>query len=397
MNQPAAEDGGEYVDDWASVRDVPIYLSNLAHRRDRFQHSVRLLRDTLGFRNVSRLYSIPKLSSDRLTALVQSGLSPCSIKRLSGHGASNVGSALANALSHFNLLVQYAEQEEIHQRGGGAEGGGGTGGSAGGVADRWKGAGGADASRNDVWGEGLVGKGVVGVFEDDLMLADSPSEVKRRIRDALDQLPASADMLYLEASWDTCKNHAFNPHRPALVRAVRPSGSAAIFFTRKGRLKVRQMLASQPWHWIDLMYAAAINAGALEAYMTMPPCFMQDGFFGTEYSRASEMPAIAVATGQAHQPVYPVCVEHYFDRPTPFNTLSFSMAHMHTRRERLIGKGGGGEGGGGGGRILSRTLAILSKDLQKVFPREHNMYATWVCLLSSPFVSFSSESRHARA
>jgi hypothetical protein len=235
------------------------------------------------------------------------------------------------------------------------------------------------------------------VFEDDLMLADSPSEVKRRIRDALDQLPASADMLYLEASWDTCKNHAFNPHRPALVRAVRPSGSAAIFFTCKGRLKVRQMLASQPWHWIDLMYAAAINAGALEAYMTMPPCFMQDGYFGTDCSRASEMPAIAVATGQAHQPVYPVCVEHYFDRPTPFNTLSFSMAHMHTRRERLIGKGGGGEGGGGGGRILSRTLAILSKDFQKVFPREHNMYATWVCLLSSPFVSFSSESRHARA
>ena len=82
MNQPAAEDGGEDVEDWASVRDVPIYLSNLPHRRDRFQHSVRLLRDTLGFRNVSRLYSIPKLSSDRLTALVQSGLSPCSIKRL---------------------------------------------------------------------------------------------------------------------------------------------------------------------------------------------------------------------------------------------------------------------------------------------------------------------------
>ena len=396
MNQPAAEDGGEDVEDWASVRDVPIYLSNLPHRRDRFQHSMRLLRDTLGFRNVSRLYSIPKLSSDRLTALVQSGLSPCSIKRLSGHGASNVGAALANALSHFNVLVQYAEQEEIDQRGCGAEGGGGTG-SAGGLRERSKGAGGADTLRNDVWGEGLVLQGVVGVFEDDLMLADSPSEVKRRIRDALDQLPASADMLYLEASWDTCKNHAFNPHRPALVRAVRPSGSAAIFFTRKGRLKVRQMLASQPWHWIDLMYAAAINAGALEAYMTMPPCFMQDGYFGTDCSRASEMPAMAVATGQAHQPVYPVCVEHYFDRPAPFNTLSFSMAHMHTRRERLIGKGGGGEGGGGGGRILSRTLAILSKDFQKVFPREHNMYATWVCLLSSPFVSFSSESRHARA
>ena len=200
-------------------------------------------------------------------------------------------------------------------------------------------------------------------------------------------------MLYLEASWDTCNNHAFNPHRPAVVRAVRPSGSAAIFFTRKGRLKVRQMLASQPWHWIDLMYAAAINAGALEAYMTMPPCFMQDGYFGTEYSRASEMPAIAVAVGQAHQPVYPVCVEHYFNRPTPFNTLSFTMAHMHTRRERLIGKGGGGEGGGGGGRILSRTLAILSKDLQKAFPREHNMYATWVCLLSSFFLFPTKSSR----
>ena len=30
------------------------------------------------------------------------------------------------------------------------------------------------------------------------------------------------------------------------------------------------------------MYATSIYAGTLEAYMTMPPCFLQDGYFGTD-------------------------------------------------------------------------------------------------------------------
>ena len=58
MNPPAKEGDGEAVEDCASVRDIPIYISNLPHRRDRFEHSRRLLSETMGFRNVSRLHSI---------------------------------------------------------------------------------------------------------------------------------------------------------------------------------------------------------------------------------------------------------------------------------------------------------------------------------------------------
>ena len=76
MNKPVAEDGGETVEDWGSVSDIPIYLSNLPHRRDRFEHSKRLLSETMGFRNVSRLHSIPKLSPGDWTALVESGRMP---------------------------------------------------------------------------------------------------------------------------------------------------------------------------------------------------------------------------------------------------------------------------------------------------------------------------------
>ena len=169
--------------------------------------------------------------------------------------------------------------------------------------------------------------------------------MKRQIRHAVAQLPASADMLYLEVSWETCNDLQYSMSSPDLVRAVRPSGSAAIVFTTKGRLKITQMLGQQPWHWIDLMYANSIAAGVLEAYISMPPCFMQDGFFGSDCTRHHEMPNVwnsnlrshvghptraAITRGNAplqraapyehamgsdasstplHLPVYPVCVE----------------------------------------------------------------------------------------
>jgi hypothetical protein len=195
----------------------------------------------------------------------------------------------------------------------------------------------------------------VGWFEDDLLTASGAAEVRQRIREALAQLPSSADMLYLEASWETCEELRFNEEKPGIVRAVRPSGSAAIIFTRKGILKAAQILGGQPWHWLDLMYSHAVSVGLLEAYITMPPCFVQDGFFGSDVKRESEMPNVWAGGSstdgrgggmggkgkedmkRVHQPVYPVCVEHYFSRFEPFDSLVFTDAHVHTHYDAETG------------------------------------------------------------
>lgn len=48
----------------------------------------------------------------------------------------------------------------------------------------------------------------------------------------------TADLLYLEYSWEECSRASFSLHRPALSRAVKPSGSAAIVYTRQGMRKI---------------------------------------------------------------------------------------------------------------------------------------------------------------
>jgi hypothetical protein len=235
----------------------------------------------------------------------------------------------------------------------------------------------------------------VGIFEDDLLLTSEAHEVKQRIRDALKQLPPSADVLYLEVSWESCKDIRFNHEHPAIVRAARPSGSAAHVFTRKGILKMLQVIGQQPWHWYDLMCTHAISAGLLEAYMTMPPCFVQDGWFGSNYQRSSEMPNVwhdpraemtlnsesgagdstgrsdrgsaaraAAKSVRIHQPVYPVCVEHFFSPMTPFSTMVFTEAHVLSHVHALKDD------------IVSRTLVVrnayfeMGSDANQVFYTE---------------------------
>jgi hypothetical protein len=40
---------------------------------------------------------------------------------------------------------------------------------------------------------------------------------------------------------------------------------------------------------------------------------------------------------RVHQPVYPVCVEHYFSRFEPFDSLVFTDAHVHTHYDAETG------------------------------------------------------------
>lgn len=124
----------------------------------------------------------------------QGKLAPCTLPRLASHGAANVGAALANALSHLEGLSRHATGQD-------------------------------EASPGGSRGRRPGGHEFVGVFEDDLLLASSEREVRSRIREAMCELPATADMLYLEASWETCAGLQVRPSRPSIVRAARPSGT----------------------------------------------------------------------------------------------------------------------------------------------------------------------------
>jgi hypothetical protein len=104
-----------------------------------------------------------------------------------------------------------------------------------------------------------------GIFEDDLVPARrSASDVTAAILRAVEQLPPTADMLYLEACHESCGMLAYSPARPALARARHPSCAAAVLFTRRG---ARRALggALPVWDVIDVMYPSLIERGALEA------------------------------------------------------------------------------------------------------------------------------------
>ena len=337
VSVPAQRDGEErHVADLDVMRDMPIFISNMPHDSDRLSHMRTLLGQTLSFRNVSSFPMIPALDSGKVKLLVESGqMHRCAMRRFGANGMKAAGGAIAKAMSNHRLFEELAADSE--------------------------------------------GPEFVGIFEDDLLLTSEAHEVKQRIRDALKQLPPSADMLYLEVSWESCKDIRFNHEHPAIVRAARPSGGAAHVWTRKGILKMLQVIGQQPWHWYDLMCTHAISAALLEAYMTMPPCFVQDGWFGSNYQRSSEMPNVwcqhdpraemtlksesgagdstgrldrgsaarAVAKSvRVHQPVYPVCVEHFFSPETPFSTMVFTEAHVLSHVHPDTAK------------IVSRTLVV---------------------------------------
>lgn len=120
---------------------------------------------------------------------------------------------------------------------------------------------------------------IFAIFEDDIMLASSPREVNCRVKQAIQQLPPTADMLYLEACHEDCSSlrHA-GSKRPNLVKAHAPYCSAGIIFTRKGARQMIQLLTPVRGI-IDGIYSESIGGGLIEAYIASPLAFFQDLVF----------------------------------------------------------------------------------------------------------------------
>ena len=109
-----------------------------------------------GFRNVSSFPMIPALDSGKVKLLVESGqMHRCAMRRFGANGMKAAGGAIAKAMSNHRLFEELAADSE--------------------------------------------GPEFVGIFEDDLLLTSEAHEVKQRIRDALKQLPPSADVLWVLA------------------------------------------------------------------------------------------------------------------------------------------------------------------------------------------------------
>jgi O-methyltransferase len=144
-----------------------------------------------------------------------------------------------------------------------------------------------------------------GVFEDDLMLGASPPVIRNRLAVALAELPASADLLYLEYCFEFCSLLDYNhsSQRQHIIRAHKPACAGSIIFTRKGARRVLRRM--QPiFLALDNMYAELILRGELEAYLAAPPILFQDSYF----SNANKLGERGIY-GIAHRPFSIICIE----------------------------------------------------------------------------------------
>uniref|UniRef100_A0A7S0V333 Uncharacterized protein n=1 Tax=Hemiselmis tepida TaxID=464990 RepID=A0A7S0V333_9CRYP len=119
---------------------------------------------------------------------------------------------------------------------------------------------------------------LVGVFEDDIVLGCPAAEARCRISQAIEHLPPTADMLYLEACQEYC-SHLKPPEEGGmgpLLRAVRPLCAASIIFTRRGVKKLVEAIFPVK-ALTDNLYQDLIEKGTLEAYLASPLVFFQDG------------------------------------------------------------------------------------------------------------------------
>eukprot|EP00961_Rhodomonas_salina_P299165 3938700-Rhodomonas_salina.6 len=143
------------------------------------------------------------------------------------------------------------------------------------------------------------------IMEDDVLPVVPTSKLLAEIKETVAELPASADVLYLEMCYERCSQLCLSESTLRIARAVSPKCSAAILYTLHGARKFLD-LAVPVWAAVDNMLPLLIERGLLEAYVATPPLLVQDRFFGSAASPGKrevlDQPAV-------HWPVAPPCVE----------------------------------------------------------------------------------------
>jgi hypothetical protein len=177
--------------------DFPVFVLNNPSRPDRRRH-MELLLPQLGFTNVSFPQGLSASELD-IPSLIAAGLvHPDAAARIANHpykGPGAVAPYIANAVAHLLAIRACA----------------------------------------------AAARPLCAVLEDDVFAPEGPAAARARIAAALGELPAGADMLYLEACFEKCAAVAYSPRRRHLARAAEPFCAAAV-----RRLAVTPLVSPPP-------------------------------------------------------------------------------------------------------------------------------------------------------
>jgi hypothetical protein len=202
--------------------DFPVFVMNLQDRPDKQRHMERLL-CYLGFSNVSFPTTTHADDLD-IASLIHTGtVSALAIPAVIGrHCVGALCPYISIAVDRVRTLARAAED----------------------------------------------GHALFGVFEDDLVAGACPAETNRRIAAALQELQPNADVLYLEACYESRAALRYSAHRPSLARAFQPYCATWLIFTARGARRVAELCTPVTAGFDDMMQEL-VARGMVEAYLAL--------------------------------------------------------------------------------------------------------------------------------
>lgn len=117
------------------------------------------------------------------------------------------------------------------------------------------------------------------IFEDDIVIKQTPAWVMDKIQQAQASLPSEWDMLYFEYCYERCEQ--IKPHNEHLFRVSHPLCTAAIIYNTSSIDKLNECLGVQKLN-LDNSYAECLRKGDLNGFLCNPPVFFQDKTFATD-------------------------------------------------------------------------------------------------------------------
>ncbi|EKX33466.1 hypothetical protein GUITHDRAFT_147913 [Guillardia theta CCMP2712] len=144
------------------------------------------------------------------------------------------------------------------------------------------------------------------VVEDDLMIGMSLTRARKSVQDAIRDLPSSADLLYLEACFENCRNLLYS-NLSSIARAHQPLCTGAILYSRAGADKVLRD-SNSAFASMDTMLKQLIDEeGTLEGYIATPPVLYQDFYFGSDLGSNYQRVFNRAIVNTTHRPDAAVC------------------------------------------------------------------------------------------
>jgi hypothetical protein len=129
------------------------------------------------------------------------------------------------------------------------------------------------------------------IFEDDIMMNNSPEFVIDKIEKVLDNLPQEWDILYFEYCFESCnKIKKFNDY---WYKVSNPLCTAAIIYNIKSVDKINSCIESQKKN-LDSAYLQCHRNDEIQGYMVLPPLFYQDNKYDTDIQNKAILNLLSV-------------------------------------------------------------------------------------------------------